>query len=584
MSVVVRLTFPSQRLSLPVLSSTMREVIAVSLLGLAVLCIYAQVGAHRTIGFDDSLYLTDNAWVKRGLTWEGFIWAFTNVDAANWHPVTWISHMVDQELFGALIGGHMIENPIWHFGNSFLVYRLFLALRQSRSVALALALVFVCHPLNVESVAWLSQRKTQISTFMLLATVLVYLDWRVTKRFSSRVLLTIAYLISLMSKAMGVTLPVLLLAYELLLAWPQIRADWVLKARRIVALRVWNLGVQLWPLVAAACLVAVATFFAQRHSGAVASLDRIPLEYRVLNAWAAVGTYLRTFFWPSELCLFYPLPPVARWGEAALGFFLVALGSLFAALGARRVPLVAFGWIWFLVSLLPVIGLVQVGSQSHADRYMYVPMLGLLIAVGAWFTEVGLPAVRRPRLAWSALTFSFAAGMGLHAYAYTMLWRDAETAYRRSIEVGGVSYAMASNLAATLTNLHYYKTAEVYSNLCVQLWPDHALVVGNHASVLALLGKHQESEIWYRRAMALDPKEVKFPYMYALLLLQVERNEEAEIVLNEALRLLPSEDDWSSGNQMIRRILLRQVPLSDLGAKPLVTADTTPAGNQREPK
>jgi hypothetical protein len=331
-------------------------------------------------------------------------------------------------------------------------------------------------------------------------------------------------------------------------------------------------------------VVAVATFFAQRHAGAVASLENIPFAQRILNAWAAVGTYLSTFFWPSELCLFYPLSPVPRWGEAALGFFLVALGSLFAGLGARRAPLVLFGWIWLLVSLLPVIGLVQVGSQSHADRYMYVPMIGLLIAFGAWFTKVDLPGVRWPRLAWSALTFSFAAGMGVHAHAYTMLWRDAETAYRRSIEVGGVSYIMVCNLAATLTNLHYYKTAERYSSLGVDLWPDHVLVVVNHASALAFLGKHKESELWYRRAMVLDPENVRIPYMLALLLLQVGRNEEADVILNDALRLLPPEDDWSGGNQMIRRILLRQVPLPDLNAKTPLTSDTANLGDQRGSK
>lgn len=562
----------------------MREVIAVSMLGIAVLAIYAQVGGHRTIGFDDSLYLTDNAWVRGGLTWEGVIWAFTNVDAANWHPITWISHMVDQELFGALIGGHMIENPLWHFGNSVLVYRLLLALGNSRLMALSLALVFACHPLNVESVAWLSQRKTQISTFMLLATVLAYLDWRITRRTSTRVLLTSAYLISLMAKAMGVTLPVLLLIYEITQNWSHLRSEWSSHRLRAVAERIGRLCLSLWPLVTAALVVAVATFFAQRSSGAVASLEKIPLEYRVLNAWAAVGTYLRTFVWPSELCLFYPLQPVARWAEAAGGFFVVAAGSLLAVLGSRRSSLVAFGWIWFLVSLLPVIGFVQVGSQSHADRYMYVPMIGLLVAMGAWFSAVDLPGCRRPRAAWAALTLAFATGMGLHAYAYTMLWRDAETAYRRSLEIGGVSYAMASNLAATLTNLNYYKTAEVYSELCVRLWPDHALVVGNHASVLALRGKHQQSEFWYRRAMELDPKNVKLPYMLALLLLQIGRNEEAEVTLNDALRLLPSENDWSSGNQMIRRILLRQMPLAELDLRSMLTSESTHSTDQRGPK
>lgn len=562
----------------------MREAFSVSLIALAVMAVYGQIGAHRPIPFDDSLYLTDNVWVLRGLTWEGVIWAFTNVDAANWHPVTWLSHMIDQQVFGTLIGGHMIENAFWHFGNSFLVYRLLVALGQPRLFALPLAVLFAVHPLNVESVAWLSQRKTQISTFMLLCTVVVYLDWRVTRRRASRVLWTAAYAVSLMAKAMGVTLPLLLLLYELFLSWSDVRREIVSREWRSLAQRIFRECRNLWPMVAAAALVAIATFLAQRQLGAVASLENISLDHRVLNAFAAVGIYLRTFLWPAELCIFYPLSESPRYGEAAAGFFALALGTLLAVLGTRRSPLVGFGWVWFLVSLLPVIGLVQVGSQSHADRYMYVPMIGLLIAFGAWCARAEFPACRSPRLVWASFLFAFAAGMGGHAYAYTMSWRDPETAYRRSLDVAGVSYVMLANLSATLTNLNYYKTAEFYSEICVRIWPDRPLVVVNLASVKGLLNKLDQAEAGFRRAMALEPDNVKHPYMLALVLLQTGRNQEAEAVLKDALRLLPAETDWRKGHQMIRRILLRQTPLPQFPVEGLLTPDPTDPASQRGPR
>jgi hypothetical protein len=337
-------------------------------------------------------------------------------------------------------------------------------------------------------------------------------------------------------------------------------------------------------MVAAAALVAVATFAAQRQLGAVASLENISLDHRLLNALASVGIYLRTFLWPAELCIFYPLPDSPRWGAAAVGFFALAMGSLLAVLGARRSPLVTFGWVWFLGSLLPVIGIVQVGSQSHADRYMYVPMIGLLIAFGTWCSQAKFPGCRSPRLVWASFILAFATGMGGHAYAYTMSWRDPETAYRRSLDVAGVSYVMLANLSATLTNLNYYKTAEFYAEICVRIWPDRPLVIVNLASVKGLLNKLDSAEAGFRRAMVLEPDNVKHPYMLSLVLLQTGRNQEAEAVLNDALRLLPSETDWRKGHQMIRRILLRQEPLPQFPVAGLLTPDSTNSATQRGSK
>lgn len=549
-------------------------------LGLLVFAIYLQIGGHRPIPFDDSLYLTSNAWVQRGLTWEGVIWAFTNVDAANWHPVTWISHMVDQQLFGELLGGHMIENVFWHWANSFLVYCLFLKLGFSRVISFSLALAFACHPLNVESVAWLSQRKNQISTYMLLGTILLYLDWRDTGRVLTLALLIVAYAVSLMAKAMGVSLPFILVVYEVVLFLrARTRLSWS-KDRGALLSWLFTVGRRVMPLVVAAGVIAIATLFAQKLGGAVATLDNVPVALRLTNALAAIGTYVKTFFLPAELCFFYPISEVINWQGAALGLFILSALGLWVVSSHRRAPLMAFGFFWFLISLLPVIGLVQVGSQSHADRYMYVPMIGILIMLGAFFQAFPISRCRNSIAAYAAIMMAFALGMAAQSYYYVTFWRNPETAYRRSLEVGGTSFSMLVNLTATLINLNYFKTAEVYAEASVQLWPDRPMVVANLASLQALLGKFDEAEKGYRRAISMEPESVEHLYMLALVLLQAERNEEAELILQRALPLTPAADDWRVNRRMIRAVLLREIPISSLKLERMSESVTANPGIQ----
>jgi protein O-mannosyl-transferase len=562
----------------PVIGSAMTQVMAVSLIVVAVSLIYGEIGGHRPIPFDDSLYLSDNAWVLKGLTWEGVIWAFTNVDAANWHPLTWLSHMADQEMFGPLLGGHMIQNLFWHALNSVLVYLLLGRLGIGRPLALALALVFACHPLNVESVAWLSQRKNQLSTLLLLASVLVYLDWRDSGRRLALALLVIAYSLSLMAKAMGVTLPAILLVFEALEGRDLLRGWW--RSRDVGAFLRWGWRVvgRLSPMVLAAGAVAAATFLAQREIGAVATLETVSLPGRFANASASLGVYLGKFLWPQELSLFYPLPNQPDWGGAALGWFALAAGTLLVALAAGRRPRVVLGWAWFLLSLLPVIGLVQVGSQSHADRYMYVPMIGLLILAGHLLDGLPIPGCRFPRAAWLAGIGAFAVGMGLHAWAYVPFWRNAETAYRRSLEVGGVSYSMTLNLAATLTNLNFLKSAEPYAILAQTLWPDRPMTSSNLASLYARMGRFDLAERNFRRAIEIDPANVQYHYMLGLVLIYLGRGPEAEETLQHALKMLPDESDWRTTNRMIREVLLRRTPLAGEQARALIEAGTPEAG------
>lgn len=560
----------------PLISPPIQEFAVFGFLALAIFLVYSRVGAHRPIPFDDALYLSDNAWVLGGLTWPGLGWAFTNVDAANWHPVTWVSHMADQELFGALIGGHMIQNVVWHVVNSYLVYRLLLKLGLNRYLALALALVFACHPLNVESVAWLSQRKTQLSTFFLLAALLLYLDWRNSGRTGTLVLLLLAYLLSLMSKAMGVTLPVILFSFEIL---STVGKSGSLIAQRKLWPLVWSIALRLSPLVCAALAVAIATFFAQRAGGAVVNLETMAVSSRIVNATAAIAIYIKTFFWPAELCIFYPMPSVPDWAQASQGIVLVIVGTVAAWLVHRRVPLAAFGWIWFLVSLLPVIGLVQVGGQSHADRYMYIPMLGLLISIGAMLTTVRVPQCRFPLAAGVALVSAFAIGMGCHAYAYTMYWENAETAFRRSLQVGGLSYTMTLNLAATLINLQFFKTAEPYAELSYKLWPDRPMAASTLANLYARQGKMDLAEKMFRRASQLGPENIQYQYMLGLVLTHLERGEEAEAIFQDLLKKLPSIRDWRTANHQIREVLMQKIPISSAQASDLIHVTTSEVGD-----
>jgi len=399
---------------------------------------------------------------------------------------------------------------------------------------------------------------------MLLGAIVLYLDWRETKRRFTLILLTTAYAVSLMAKAMGVSLPLILTIYEATIFFA-VRPDFSIRRDRDELFRWFGTTFKrMLPFVAPAVVIAVATLVAQKDAGAVASLETIPVLLRFANAFAAIGTYLRTFILPAELCIFYPIHETIDWSQTSVGILWVACGLLVGLIFRRRAPLMIFGFSWFLVSLLPVIGLVQVGSQSHADRYMYVPMIGLLIVAADFFRNLSVPNCRNSIAASAGIAIAFALGMAANAYYYVPFWKNPETAYRRSLDVGGTSFSMLANLTATLINLNYFKTAEVYAEASVRLWPDRPMVIGNLASLQAFLGKYDEAEKGYRKAIAMEPESVEHRYMLALTLLQANRNDEAEAMLQSALPLIPDADDWRASRRMIRAVLLRQIPTSAL--------------------
>ena len=351
------------------------------LLALATAVVYFRVGGFPFIvNYDDSLYVTDNPHVRTGLSWENLRWALTGVCAGNWHPVTMMSHMLDCTLFGLWPGGPHLVNAALHLINVLLLFWvLYLGTKDVWPSAFVAGL-FALHPLRVESVAWIAERKDVLSSLFLLLTIWAYFRWVRTRRPLDYALVLTAFALGLMSKPMLVTLPLLLVLLD---AWPLGRLAEPGKpasARRVTLVRSL---VEKLPLVALTLVSIGLTLYAQHAQGATAGTTILPLGSRVGNAIVSYVAYIEKLFVPVRLAFFYPHPvqiPAAR-ATGALLLLVAITAACFAV--RRRMPYALFGWLWYLGTLVPVIGVIQVGSQAMADRYTYVPQIGLDIAI-AW--------------------------------------------------------------------------------------------------------------------------------------------------------------------------------------------------------
>ncbi|MDR3459468.1 MAG: tetratricopeptide repeat protein [Verrucomicrobiae bacterium] len=400
------------------------------LLALVTVLVYLPVCFHAFIDFDDPSYVTDNATVQGGLTWHGFIWAFSGWHASNWHSLTWLSHQLDCQLFGLNAGAHHFINVLFHTMNVVLLFRLWQRLTNAFWPALCVAALFAWHPLHVESVAWIAERKDVLSTFFGLLALLAYVRFVKSRRPSGQDssgrqkdfwLAVVFFALSLMAKPMLVTLPFLLLLLD---QWPLNRPAGF--TRRLL---------EKWPfflLTAASCVV---TFLAQRGQ-AVISLQEVPLGLRLENALVACAGYLGKTVWPTGLGAFYPLPD--HYSAAQIGISIVVLVAISVLAWRMRKHSGYFltGWLWFLGMLVPVIGLVQVGDQAMADRYTYLPAVGLFVVVVFGLAELQV------RLNVSKTGLGVVAGLVLAGcvmvteYQLTF-WRDTEALFTHTIAVTG---------------------------------------------------------------------------------------------------------------------------------------------------
>jgi len=397
------------------------------------------------IEFDDPGYVTVNPHIQRGLTWAGIGWAFTSGYAANWHPLTWISHMADVSLFGLNPSGHHATNLLLHLVNTLLLFLLFRSLTGEAWRSAGVAAFFAVHPAHVESVAWVSERKDLLCAVFWFVTTWTYVSW--VRRGGVRRYLTVllCFAAGLMSKAMILSLPLVLLLLDY---WPLQRLGKPERPRGAVKLPRGLAGLifEKAPLFSMAAASAVVTFLIQRAGGSVRSFETFPLWTRIGNASVAYARYLWMLVWPANLAIFYPHPGTTLSAVAIFGsgFFLVAISAAAIAL-RRRAPFLFVGWFWFLVTLVPVIGVVQVGNQALADRYTYIPFVGLFVVI-AWSLPEIASRWRYGSVALRATSAAALLALWLAAAAQARVWRNSETLFLHALKTTKNNYLADNNL------------------------------------------------------------------------------------------------------------------------------------------
>lgn len=492
-----------------------------ALLGLAALF---PVVDNDFINYDDNLYVTENNHVQNGITREGVRWAFRTFSAGNWHPLTWLSHMADVELYGLNPRGHHGTSLLIHIMNTALLFLVLEGMTGAPGPSASVAALFAVHPLHVESVAWVAERKDLLSTFFWLLTMFAYLAH--ARRPCARRYLFVALFFSLglLSKPMLVTLPFVLLLLD---RWPLNRCP----GRSGIAEKI--------PLLALAGISAAVTVVAQSGGGALTSLARLPLSTRLENAAFASIAYLFKTVWPRHLSVFYPHPEGLLPGWVAAGSGLLLLGLTFLVIRLRRVhPFFAVGWFWYLGTLMPVIGLVQIGVQAMADRYTYVPLLGIFI-MAAWGLPALVPRRQNRTAALASMTLAVLAAFSITTWFRTRDWRNSLILFQSAVRENPKNTVAWNYLGAAYVSLKESDEAIAAYRRTLLLNTDDIMALNNLGSIFIRRREYEQARPLLEQAMRLEPDNARVRYNAGLVLSGLGRRGEAIARFAEALRLQP---------------------------------------------
>jgi tetratricopeptide (TPR) repeat protein len=516
-----------------------RQALILAALALLVAAIYAPVaGFGFVVEYDDAQYILRNPQVLAGVRTPGVAWAFTSVGyAANWHPLTWLSHMADASLFGAGARGPHVVSVVLHGLNAALLFAVLRGLTGSLWRSALAAALFAAHPLQVESVAWVAERKNVLSTLFGLLALAAHLAHRRRPGPGRYALVVAALAAGLLAKPMLVTLPFVLLLLDF---WPLGALGWRGRRGAVPPRRV---ALEALPLLALAAASSLVTLRAQAAGAALATLEKLPLADRVANALESWVAYARLAAWPAGLSVFHRFDPAPLLSARVLGAAALLAGvSALALAGARRRPWLAVGWCWYVGTLVPVIGLVQVGDQGLAERYAYVPIVGLIVAA-VW----SLPA-RRPGgpfpAAVAAAGVAAVLALATAASAQVGYWRDGGTLFGRAVAVDPRSHVAHNNLGVFLRARGRDAEALEHFSRAAELRPAYADAHYNLGILLYERGRLDAAAAQYRAALAARPDYEEARCNLGAILVLQGRYAEAEAELREALRQKP--DDTSA--------------------------------------
>lgn len=465
------------------------------LLAAATLALYWPATRYDFVALDDDQYVYDNPWVTHGLDWSTAKWAMTSTYAANWHPLTWVSHLLDASIYGRQPGGPHFTNVVLHALNALLLFVVLLRLTGALWPSWIAAALFAWHPLRVESVAWISERKDLLCGLFWMLTLWAYVRYVEEFKVQSSkfkvfyALALLFFVLGLLSKPMIVTLPFVFLLVDY----------WPLQRR-------WSLTDK-WPFFLVAGASCAVTFVAQHSWGAIKSFEQAPFLLRASNIPLAYVTYMGKTLWPTHLCALYPLPDKAPLLAAAISVLLLAAMSVLAVRWRREYPWILVGWLWFLGTLVPVIGLVQVGGQAWADRYTYLPSIGLFIMI-----------------AWSV-----------------QLWLSRRTA-ARGLVAGAAFLCLLACVLATEQQLPNWEGSLPLFGRIVANYPDCAGAQNGMGLALSFVGRKSEAIEHFREALRLQPGSVHAHYNLGIELADAGKLEEAMTNFNEAIKLNPRSE------------------------------------------
>jgi len=533
---------------------------------LTTLIVYGQVYKYEFVNYDDPKYVAANRQVVGGLTLEGIKWAFTAKHASNWHPLTWLSHMTDCELFGADAGKHHLVNLLFHLANTLLLFIVLYQMTRARWRCVFVAGLFALHPLHTESVAWIAERKDVLSTFFMLLTLWAYVRYTRHKNWRRYLLIMLLFSAGLMAKPMLVTLPFVLLLLDY---WPLERFQWKYQDIKTV-LRLLFEKLPLFLLTGLSCLI---TLSAQQK--VTVSLQGLDIYDRIGSALISYVVYLSKMIWPVKLAVFYPhsRTSVIRQQIAAAVILLVL--TIIVICFRRRYRYAVTGWLWYLCTLIPVIGLVQVGLQKYADRYTYIPLIGIFIIIawaGAELSKLLSLRYRKIIPALSAVTVFLVLAVCTSLQAG--YWRNSTTLYEHALAVTENNHVAHSNLAIVLMEEGKYDRALRHIDSALNIYPAYGQAMANWASVMIQKGRDDlvierclrflqkypgncqlhnnlanalrskgridEAVIHYRRALELRENSWQVYYNLALIFAGKGKLEQALEHYNRAYQLNPS--------------------------------------------
>jgi protein O-mannosyl-transferase len=525
------------------------------LLGLAVVTfgMYAQVIGHHFITLDDFSYIAENPMVNRGVTLGGLAWAFTTFHAGNWHPLTWIAHMIDSQLFSTFAGGHLLVNALIHTANTLLVFWFLLRTTHARWSSALVAALFALHPLHVESVAWASERKDTLSTFFGLLSLIAYARYAEAPSIRRYAWVAIMLALGLLAKPMLVTWPFVMLLLDY---WPLGRAcshGPVARRNRDapqgrgysafpVARTLRGLVVEKIPLFALVAASAVVTFLAQSHGGAVRGFTEAPITLRLSNALVSYAKYVVRAFWPNDLAVYYPYAGIPAWQIIGAAFLLIGITAFCVFQFRKHSGYLIVGWLWFLGTLVPVIRLVQIGGQNMADRYFYIPSIGLFIGLVFGLTDVA-KSWRVARWLSAAITGVVLLVLATLTNAQIQRWRDSFTLYEHTLAVTPPNLLIEHNLGLAMGDSGRYDEAAVHFEKALQIDPNFYDGLVGLGVTREFQGRLPEAIRYFQAAIHSQPDMPKAHVQLGLALWKQNDHQGALEEMRRASQLAPEDED-----------------------------------------